>query len=134
MRVVQCVDQALRLRAAEKILPVSSNQLGQMHRDDGCWIDNGVTRCQSLFLERGSDPASADAESRLARHLTWQSPARRSRRYCQQLIAFGLPSTNLHSSKRDDIFPRLQTQIVCDMNRWDDKAKLCRQMAPQGSE
>src|SRR5580698_3990580 len=109
-----------------------TNHFRQVSRENRSLIDDSIARCKGLRLQRTGDPESGDSKCRLT------SCGSGQRRWLQlgadreHLILKHFPARDLDSAKRDDIFTRLEADVIRDVNRRHDESELQGETAAQG--
>src|ERR1700761_1378175 len=112
---------------------MSADHLPHMGAEDGYSVDNGITRRRRLVLKSGLNPAGGNAKGRLARLLSRHRTGLRFGADREESIFLGLPAADLDAAQGEDVFARLEAQIVRNMDRRDQETQLASQVAAQSA-
>ena len=127
----QVLDELVDLRIGEDFGDVGLDQLGQMGREHGRRVDDGVALDGGFLLERGIDPGRRQAEGRLGgvdaghRHLAAAGI------HDHVLARPDAAGAGVHLLDLDRVGVGVELHVVEDAHRRHHEAHLDRERAPQ---
>src|SRR5207244_4068530 len=106
----------------------------EMGDDDGRAIDDGVSRALGRVALLGPDPERVEAERRLAGRDAGDGLLDRPRVDREARAAPELAARDLHAAKEDHVLAGLEPEVVADVDRRHDEARLERELATERAD
>src|SRR5208282_1265600 len=122
--LTEAIEQALGFLPGKQFIGVLTDDFGEVSGEDGSLIDDGVPGGQGLGLEGTVNPQGGDTESGLLGGDSGESRRGELGTDGEDLIFKHFPASDFDAAQGDDIFARLEPDVVGDMNGGDDKAEL----------
>src|SRR6185295_1129598 len=104
MRIGETVDQTLGLATGQQLVGVLTDDLAEMRGKSGNVVYDGVSGGERLRLRLARYPLSGHIERRLASFLSRQSSGREFGTDGEKRIATHLPTRDLDTAQRNNIF------------------------------
>ena len=122
MFVTQFVEKFLYFSIREKFLHIVADHFGQMCRNDGGRVNNGVAAERGFLADPGIDPCCRQAECRLLGVEAWQVDLAAIWIHYQQLSDIGFTTPGFDFFHTHDIAICFQLHVVENTNGRHDKA------------
>jgi len=110
---------------------VLTDDFGEVRGKHGSLIDDGIAGGKGLRLEGAGNPERGNAESGLAGRDAGKRRRRELGTDGEDLVFEHVPAGDFDTAHGDDVFARLEADVVGDMNGRNDKAELQGEAAAQ---
>src|ERR1700678_1071699 len=128
MRLAQAIDQSLGLVSRQKFMRIALDHFSQMSSEYGRRIHYRISSRNGLSLRLRSNPLCWHVEGRFACILTGQIRRVGIGIDGEKAVPAKLPSCDLNTAQIDHVLPLSQRQVICNVDRWNQEAKLLGQI------